>query len=364
MHGILLATLATLVPICRLANVTHLDPGIRPGEVPVKSYSHTQPNASYYEFLQLPCDDNKSPCRSAFFQRAPAQRPAESLAFPDLPGVAFGKAQRPVLVVIPGCASAAVSYWEKIDCETQLLHHSHLRGWHVVVPEPTTIDIRNLTQEEQSMRPGYINEFGIRAGFNPGAWAEADGCAIKLQHVDDVRYFTRLLDVLGERADVDASQIFVLGLSNGANMLFNLTCTLSHRVAGFIGSQALPIRRNFHSRCKQLGKQLKPLLLLTGTQDATNGQQQINFVKLQAEEAQCQQHRVYRHPHARCAVSQGCVGAQDYTHCLLPRVAHRYAGDGCFHSDFLFSAVPTVFKTSNYLFYWVQQVRCLSHDLL
>jgi dienelactone hydrolase len=206
------------------------------------------------------------------------------------------------------------------------------------------------------MRPGYINEYGIRAGFNPGNSAEADGCALKLRHVNDGRYFTQLLDVLEQRSDVDANQIFVMGLSNGAGMMFNLSCSMSHRIAGFIGSQTLPVRRNFHSRCTDPNKQLKPLLLITGSLDATSGVQQANFLNLQAEEAQCQRPRHYHYPHARCTVIQGCIGSQDYTHCLLPRVAHRYAGDGCFHSDFIFAAAPAAFKTSNYIFYWAEEV--------
>lgn len=67
-------------------------------------------------------------------------------------------------------------------------------------------------------------------GGEPGAYACTSGYACE-NHVDDIAYLTAVLDELEREFHVDASRIYVTGVSNGAAMANRVGCEMSDRVA-------------------------------------------------------------------------------------------------------------------------------------
>jgi polyhydroxybutyrate depolymerase len=73
---------------------------------------------------------------------------------------------------------------------------------------------------------------GEEAGFllNPHIWRD-ERPDIPVRGVDDVHFFTTLLDRFGAALPVDAHRIYVTGFSNGAGMTFTLGAHFSDRIA-------------------------------------------------------------------------------------------------------------------------------------
>jgi len=69
------------------------------------------------------------------------------------------------------------------------------------------------------------------AGGGAGGYACVSGYACA-NRIDDVRFFTDLLDTLEKTYTLDPARIYVTGLSNGGAMTHRLACELSNRIAG------------------------------------------------------------------------------------------------------------------------------------
>ena len=68
------------------------------------------------------------------------------------------------------------------------------------------------------------------AGGGTGDWQCVSGRACK-DGVDDIAYFTALLDALARWAAVDPARIYATGLSNGGAMSHRLACEMADRIA-------------------------------------------------------------------------------------------------------------------------------------
>jgi polyhydroxybutyrate depolymerase len=70
--------------------------------------------------------------------------------------------------------------------------------------------------------------------WNAGGGVAGYDCVSGLacsSNVDDIAYFTALLDALAARVAIDPDRIYVTGLSNGAAMTHRLACSLASRIA-------------------------------------------------------------------------------------------------------------------------------------
>ena len=70
--------------------------------------------------------------------------------------------------------------------------------------------------------------------FNAGGGADGNVCMSDYAcetNIDDVRFFSDLLDALEANYRIDPTRVYVTGLSNGAAMSHRLACELSDRIA-------------------------------------------------------------------------------------------------------------------------------------
>ena len=84
--------------------------------------------------------------------------------------------------------------------------------------------------------PDGTSERGIRTmrTFDAGGGADGYACVSGVAcstKVDDLRYFTDLIDTLEQEYTVDPARIYLTGLSNGGAMSQRLACELSDRIA-------------------------------------------------------------------------------------------------------------------------------------
>jgi len=70
----------------------------------------------------------------------------------------------------------------------------------------------------------------FNAGGGLGGYVCVSGYACQ-ENIDDVRFFSDLLDVLEKEYRIDPKRVYVTGLSNGAAMSHRLACVLSERIA-------------------------------------------------------------------------------------------------------------------------------------
>jgi len=114
----------------------------------------------------------------------------------------------------------------------------------------------------------FADANGIIAVYPDGidrSWADGRGTSpAEEKGVDDVAFFSTLLDNLESTYSVDASRVYATGISNGGFMSYRLGCELSARIAGVAPIAAtLPVESV--GRCRPA----RPvsLLAINGTQD-------------------------------------------------------------------------------------------------
>lgn len=90
------------------------------------------------------------------------------------------------------------------------------RGYAVVFPDGTSAKLAKKLRT-------------WNAGGGTGDWRCTSGRACE-EDVDDVAYFSALLDDVGSRVNVDPNRVFATGLSNGGAMSHRLACELSDRI--------------------------------------------------------------------------------------------------------------------------------------
>jgi polyhydroxybutyrate depolymerase len=87
----------------------------------------------------------------------------------------------------------------------------------------------NPKADEAGFLVVYPNGTGTRESFT---WNGGSCCGYAMQNnVDDVAFISALLDDLMRTHPVDARQIYVTGMSNGAIMAYRLALELSERIA-------------------------------------------------------------------------------------------------------------------------------------
>ena len=90
---------------------------------------------------------------------------------------------------------------------------------------------------ESSEKNGFLVAYpnGTRDLNGRSYWNATDACCgATSQPADDVRYLSLLLDDIEANYNVDAKQIYFMGLSNGAFMSHRMACDRSTRVAAIV----------------------------------------------------------------------------------------------------------------------------------
>ena len=100
---------------------------------------------------------------------------------------------------------------------------------------------------------------------NPRLWNDGSGRgAIGVQKVDDLGFFSAIIDFLETRYAADPARIYCTGFSNGASMTFSVGLNLSNRIAAIA-----PVSGHLWQREKQLAYPV-PLLYIIGRDDPLN----------------------------------------------------------------------------------------------
>ncbi|MFZ0737018.1 MAG: PHB depolymerase family esterase [Candidatus Acidiferrales bacterium] len=121
-------------------------------------------------------------------------------------------------------------------------------------------------------RVAHFDDFaernGIIAVYPDGVdrrWADGRGTTTpEREGVNDVAFFSALLDKLEATYSVDPSRVYATGLSNGGFMSFKLACDLSARIAA-----VAPVAATFSLRLSQECHPARPISVLeiNGTSD-------------------------------------------------------------------------------------------------
>lgn len=71
------------------------------------------------------------------------------------------------------------------------------------------------------------------AGGGSGGWTCVSGPACE-QNVDDIAYFGRIFDLLGESGLANMQRVYATGISNGGAMSHRLACEMSEQIAAIV----------------------------------------------------------------------------------------------------------------------------------
>jgi polyhydroxybutyrate depolymerase len=110
-------------------------------------------------------------------------------------------------------------------------------------PTPLVISLHGFAewpahQMEISRWNRIADEFGFLVVYPSGVgfplrWRAYDGSSRDSRPMTDVTFISDLIDALSSGYQIDATRVYVNGLSNGGGMSFLLSCELSERVAAF-----------------------------------------------------------------------------------------------------------------------------------
>jgi len=118
--------------------------------------------------------------------------------------------------------------------------------------------------DEIADREGFIAVYpnGVDAQWNDGrgqTYREKDNT-----DVDDVGFFSALIDTIIRNHEGDPSRVYVTGLSNGGMMTLRLGCEISSKLAA-IAPIIANIPKNIYGKCEP--DATLPVLLMNGTKD-------------------------------------------------------------------------------------------------
>lgn len=168
-----------------------------------------------------------------------------------------------------------------------LQHGGHRRSWQAFIPErrtepaPVVLVLHGSRGDGQRMLESTRYGFTLlaeREGFIPvypdGFEQHWNDCragaaySANVQDIDDVGFLLSLVDTLALEHPVDLSRIYVVGMSNGAQMAYRMGLEAAGRVAGIAAIAAnLPVAENLD--CESPGQPVQTLIV-NGTDDPIN----------------------------------------------------------------------------------------------
>lgn len=138
----------------------------------------------------------------------------------------------PAMIMWHGCGSDI----EKFKLESGMDEHvrTHSTGYYTVWPRGTSSTLGPEQQHSCRSGPDPAGGEYVRCGWNSGL-PNAGGCQTPdSPHPDDVDFAERILDWMDSNLCHDRQRTFVVGFSNGAQMVYKLNCMLSQRFAGMM----------------------------------------------------------------------------------------------------------------------------------
>lgn len=88
------------------------------------------------------------------------------------------------------------------------------------------------------------------------------------QKIDDIGFFTEMVDFFQKKYGVDSNRVYAVGVSNGGHMVYRLALELPQLFAGLAAMVAsMPVDEN--SECKPSGE-FVPIAIFNGTRDRLN----------------------------------------------------------------------------------------------
>jgi polyhydroxybutyrate depolymerase len=203
------------------------------------------------------------------------------------------------LVVLVVMAVAAAAWWflssDSMDPPElagvmepgSLEHKGRARSWQAYIPSsvadspPVVLVLHGSRGDGQRMMQGTRYGFNLlaeREGFIPvyphgfeKHWNDCRGSAnysANTENIDDVGFLKALTAELVQRHNVDLSQVYVTGMSNGGQMAYRMGLEAPEFVAGIAAIAAsLPVEENLD--CEPLGQPVK-VMVMNGTEDPVN----------------------------------------------------------------------------------------------
>lgn len=163
-----------------------------------------------------------------------------------------------------------------------------------------------------------------QSGTTPTSWNSGTCCEpATTTNVDEVGFFSKLLDELESRLCVDTNRVFSMGISNGGYMSHTLACTLADRIAAIGPVAALLLQ----SPCNP--SRPVPVMMINGTADSLS---QYQYVEqggtFWANKNQCTtEMQTFQNGDTTCVTNGGCAGGADVTLCTVTDGGHQWPGD-------------------------------------
>lgn len=162
-----------------------------------------------------------------------------------------------------------------------------------------------------------------QSATSPTAWSSGTCCEPAIsQNVDEIGFFTMLLDELESKLCVDTDRVFSMGMSNGGYMSHTLACKMADRIAAIGPVSALLLQ----SPCNP--SRPVPVMMINGTADTLSQYQFVGQgVTFWANKNQCtSEAQTFQNGDTTCVTRTGCAGGADVTLCTVTDGGHQWPG--------------------------------------
>jgi polyhydroxybutyrate depolymerase len=230
---------------------------------------------------------------------------------------------RPGVVAIHGCGSSP----ERFEMESALNVETAQREWFNVYPKGTG---------------------SSRLGWNAGNGACATGGI-----PNDVDFMRAVVLYMIEETCVDVNRVFAAGFSNGGQMTYNLTCTMTDTFAGFSGTGMSMASSFYPAQCGVANADVKPMLQVCGTTDfaCSSGNQQQWF-DMQASAMGCTGSATTTTLSSTSVCKKystcGPNNNEPLESCIITGLGHCWSGNDCCDSQCL-NQNPANMDSSNHI---------------
>ena len=161
------------------------------------------------------------------------------------------------------------------------------------------------------------------SGTSPTSWNSGTCCEpATTNNVDDTAFFRKLLDEAEAKLCIDASRIYLMGMSNGAYQAHRMACELSDRIAA-IGPVAGLLLFQGCAPTKPM-----PVMMVNGTADTLSQYQYVaQGVDFWKAKNQCTtMTTTYQNGVATCVTHGGCAAGADVVLCTIQGGGHQWPG--------------------------------------
>lgn len=198
---------------------------------------------------------------------------------------------------------------------------------------PLVVDIHGRTQSASAeMALTHSVAKSDAAGFiaiypesatSPTSWNSGTCCEpATTNSVDDTAFFRKLLDEAEAKLCIDASRIYLMGMSNGAYQAHRMACELGDRIAA-IGPVAGLLLFQGCAPTRPM-----PVMMVNGTSDSLSQYQYVaQGVDFWRGKNKCTtMATTYQNGDASCVTHSGCTAGADVVLCTISGGGHQWPG--------------------------------------